>query len=288
MKRLIFSLGIFCLLFTPLLGCTRLALRLSPSLIDNFAATAFEECDVPLARNAIPANLMLLEGLLKNDPKNPKILSSLAMGFTGYSLLFVEEEDPARASRLYERAWEYALHALGDRKLSESDKVGPEAVEVFSRDMGQDAFEPLFWYTMAWIAWINLNLDKPIALSHLGATQRLTERLTVLNGSYMHGLPHVLLGTTLAALPPLLGGKPDQAKEHFEKALTLSQGRFFLVQYYYARYYAVRVQNRALFTHLIDEIMNGSPKGLGDVCLINAVVQQKAQELEQRVEDLFI
>jgi hypothetical protein len=210
------------------------------------------------------------------------------MGFTGYSLLFVEEEDPARASRLYERAREYGLQALGDRKLSESDNGGPEAVEVSSKEMGQDAMEPLFWYTMAWIAWINLNLDKPIALSHLGATQRLTERLIVIDGSYMHGLPHVLLGTTLAALPPLLGGKPDQAKEHFEKALTLSQGRFFLVQYYYARYYAVRVQNRALFMHLIDEIQSGSPKGVEDVCLINAVVQQKAQELREHVDDLFI
>lgn len=287
MKRLILSLGVFCLLLPPLLGCTRLALQLSPSLIDNFAASLFEECDVPLAQNAIPANLMLLEGLLKNDPENPKILSSLAMAFTGYSLLFVEEEDPARASRLYERAWEYALHAFGDRKLSESDKVGPEAVEVFSKEMGQDAFEPIFWYTMAWMAWINLNLDKPIALSHLGATQRLTERLIELNGSYMHGLPHVLLGTTLAALPPLLGGKPDQAKNHFERAMTLSQGRFFLVQYYYARYYAVRVQSRELFMQLIDEVLGGSPKGMKDVCLINAVVQEKAQELEQRVDDLF-
>jgi hypothetical protein len=263
-------------------------LRLSPSLIDNFAATAFEECDFLLARTAIPANLMTLEGLLKNDPKNQRILTALAMGFTGYSLLFVEEEDPERASRLYERAREYGLQALGDRKLSEADHGGPEAVEGISKEMGQDVFEPLFWYTMSWIAWINLNLDKPIALSHLGATQRLTERLIVLNGRYMHGLPHVLLGTTLAALPPLLGGKPDQAKEHFEKALTLSQGRFFLVQYYYARYYAVRVQNRALFMDLMDEIQNGSPKGKGDVCLINAVVQQKAQELREHVDDFFI
>jgi hypothetical protein len=288
MKRFIFSIGICCLLFTILLGCTRLALRLSPTLIDNFAASLFEECDVPMAQNAIPANLMLLEGLLKNDPDNKKILTSLAMGFTGYSLLFVEEGDPDRASRLYERAREYGLYALGKQILSQAGSGGPEAVESVSKDMGHDAFEPLFWYTMAWIAWINLNLDKPIALSHLGATQRLTARLIELNGSYMHGLPHVLLGTTLAALPPLLGGKPDQAKKHFEKAMTLSQGRFFLVQYYYARYYAVRVQNRGLFMQLIDEILGGSPKGMKDVCLINAVVQDQAKELEQRVDDLFI
>lgn len=288
MKRFFSFLGIFCLLSTLFLGCTRLALRLSPTLIDNFAASLFEECDVTLAQNAIPANLVLLEGLLKNDPENQKILSSLAMGFTGYSLLFVEKEDPDRASRLYERAREYGLHALGEPIPSQADPNGPEAIEKSSKELGKYDFEPFFWYTMAWIAWINLNLDKPIALSHLGAIQRLTERLIEMNGSYMHGLPHVLLGTTLAALPPLLGGKPDRAKNHFEKAMTLSQGRFFLVQYYYARYYAVRTQNRELFMRLIDEILTGAPKGMKDVCLINAVVQEKAKELEQGVDDLFI
>ena len=70
--------------------------------------------------------------------------------------------------------------------------------------------------------------------------------------------------------------------------MTLSQGRFFLVQYYYARYYAVRTQNRELFMRLIDEILRGAPKGMKDVCLINAVVQEKAKELEQSVDDLFI
>jgi hypothetical protein len=267
------------------------------------ASTGFEECDVSLARTAIPANLMLLEGLLKNDPGNRKILTSLAMGFTGYSLLFVEEEDPARASKLYERARKYSLIAFGGQALASSPEGAPtvdgstvdahtvdrpDEVEALSEEMDQDDYEPLFWYTMSWIAWINLNLDKPIALSHLGTTLRLTERLIALNGSYMHGLPHVLMGTTLAALPPLLGGKPDQAKEHFEKAMTLSHGRFFLVQYYYARYYAVRIQNRELFLNLIEEILSGSPQDMKDVCLINAVVQQKAQELEQQVDDLFI
>jgi len=46
-----------------------------------------------------------MEGLLKNDPENKKILTTLAMGFAGYSLLFIEPEDPERAASFYLRHW---------------------------------------------------------------------------------------------------------------------------------------------------------------------------------------
>ena len=64
-------------------GCMQLALRASPSLFPNFAATIFEECDPELAKTSIPPNLKLMEGLLKNDPENKKILTTLSMGFAG-------------------------------------------------------------------------------------------------------------------------------------------------------------------------------------------------------------
>ena len=60
-------------------GCVRLALYLSPSLVPSFTEAIFEECDPVLAEDAIPANLKILEGLLRNAPGNKKISTALSM-----------------------------------------------------------------------------------------------------------------------------------------------------------------------------------------------------------------
>ena len=278
-----------CLSVFLLTGCMRAALRASPSLFPNFSTSIFEECDVELAKNAIPANLKLLEGLLKNDPGNRQILTSLAMGFGGYSMLFVEADEPERASRLYLRARDYGIKALGDKgvrlKNAESRKDDLQSV---LQTLGEKDLEPLFWITVSWNAWINLNLDNPAALAQLGVSQALLERVIEIDASYFQGLPHILMGVSLSARPPMLGGNTKQAKEHFEKAMQLSQRKFFLAQYYFARYYAVRVQDKALFLRLAGEIEKMDPRELSHVCLINSVMQLKAERLREMADEFFI
>jgi hypothetical protein len=41
-------------------GCMQVALRASPALFPNFAASIFEECDPELAKASIPPNLKLM------------------------------------------------------------------------------------------------------------------------------------------------------------------------------------------------------------------------------------
>ena len=216
-----------------LLGCLQLGLRASPSLFQNIAASTFEECDIELAGASIPANLKLMEGLLKNDPGNRGILSSLAMGFAGYTLLFVEEEEPERASELYLRARHYGLAALGPiGQELEQTQISPKKAELALSVITQDEFEPFFWATISLTAWINLNLDKPVAIAQLGFAERCLRRLVEIRPDYLYALPHVLLGVSLSARPSLLGGKADEARGHFEKALKLGDRKFFLTQYY--------------------------------------------------------
>lgn len=283
-------LAIFaCLSVLLLSNCMRIALRASPSLFPNFTTSIFEECDIELARNAIPANLKLLEGLLKNDPQNKQILTTLSMGFGGYSMLFVEGDDPERASGLYLRARDYGLKALGEKgvRLKNAQDRKDDLHRVL-QTLGKAELEPLFWITVSWNAWINLNLDQPGALAQLNASQACLDRVMEIDASYFQGLPHILMGVSLSALPPMLGGNVKQAKAHFDKALQLSQRKFSLAQYYFARFYAVRVQDKALFLRLIAEIEKMNPWELRDVCLINAVTQHKAKELGEMVDDLFL
>jgi tetratricopeptide (TPR) repeat protein len=289
-ERLKRSLLAICLCLSVLLlsNCMRIALRASPSLFPNFTKSIFEECDIELARNAIPANLKLLEGLLKNDPENKQILTTLAMGFGGYSMLFVEGDEPERASELYLRAMDYGMKALGEKGVRVKDTQARKGdLQRVLQTLGREDLEPLFWITVSWNAWINLNLAKPGALAQLNASQALLDRVMEIDPSYFQGLPHVLMGVSLSARPPMLGGDVKQAREHFDKALQLSNGKFFLVQYYFARYYAVRTQDKALFLRLTEEIEKMNPGELKDVCLINAVTQRKAKQLREMVDDLF-
>lgn len=289
MGRRFYLILVTVLFFGFLSACLPFALRLSPSLFENLAASVFEECDPEIAKTAIPANLKLLEGLLKSDPTNRDILATLSMGYAGYGLLFVEPGDPERASQIYVRALDYGFEALGplgkEIRNLEADR---SAIEDALSALGKKDFKALFWATLSWTAWINLNLDKPAAFAQLPASEACLKRVLQLDAPYMHGLPHILAGVSLSARPPLFGGDPNKAKSHFQQALKLGQRRFFLAQYYFARYYAVRVQDKVLFLDLLHEIMDARPQELQDVCLINTIIQHEAGKLVRQADELFL
>ena len=269
-------------------GCVKLALRASPSLFPHLTESIFEECDPELAESAIPGNLKLMEGLLKSDPDNLRILTTLSMGFCGYSLLFVEDVDPERASRLYLRARDYGLRALGERghKLRKRG-LKNEDVDHIVKGFGNENLEALFWTTMSWSAWINLNLDKPAAVSELGLVQRSLKRILELDPHFLHGSPNILMGISLAARPEMFGGNPDLARFYFEKALKGKGRQFFMAHYYYARYYAMRVQDKDLFLQLLQEVLKGNPYEPSDACLINKMMQIRTRRLIKMADEFF-
>ena len=75
--------------------------------------------------------------------------------------------------------------------------------------------------------------------------------------------------------------------DSFNKAMEISKGKYFLAQYYFAKYYAVRVQDKNLFSELIADIIRRDPRELSDSCLINSVIQKKARRLQEKENDLF-
>lgn len=280
------ALLVLCL---GLSGCVKLALKSVPSFIPRLSQTFFEECDVDLAKQALPASLKIMEGLLKNDPKNKQILTALCSGFTGYAMLFVEDENPENASSLYLRARDYGLKALGrNAPLSKEVKLQKDVVRRRIEALGKRDLEPLFWTTMAWNAWIKLNLDKPAALGQLNTAQACLVRLLEINADYYYGTPYILMGSMLAAMPEPLGGDEKEAKQYFEKAMKISNGKFFLAHYYFARYYAVRVQDKALFLEILNQVEHTSADALSDACLINAVIKEKTKRLQENSDDLFL
>ncbi len=258
-----------------------MVMPVATAMVPGFTSAFFEECDLKLAEASLPAELKLMEGLLKNDPGNQKILTALCMGFTGYAMLFVEDQEPERASDLYLRAKSYGLKAMGMEDLDSRHlpnrlkKVTPSEIEM------------LFWTTMAWNAWVNLNLDNPAALGESTPAQACLERVLEIEPEFYHGAPYVLMGAILAARPKMLGGNAPEAKACFEKAIGVSHGKFLLAQYYDARYYAVRVQDKDMFFTLAKEVADTPPDDLKGACLINQAVKEKMKALAEMADELF-
>jgi len=281
MKKTSCSLFAIVLLMLLMTGCTRLALHATSPLIPNLTMAFFEECDLELAEQSLPAELKLMEGLLKSAPQNKELLTALCMGFTGYAMLFVEEEDPERASILYLRARRYGLKAIG------IEDANHQTILTSLSAMGKGQIEPLFWITMSWNGWINLNLDKPAALGELTASQECLKGVMKIDPEYFYGSPYIISGSMLAARPKILGGDAAKAKEFFTKAMAASNGKFFLAQYYYAKYYAVRVQDRELFLNLIEEVEQTPLNQLKEACLINSAIKEKMKGLKGMADELF-
>ena len=281
MKKTSCSLFAIVLLMQLIAGCTRLALHATSPLIPNLTRAIFEECDLKLAEQSLPAELKLMEGLLKNAPKNKEFLTALSMGFTGYAMLFVEEQDPERASRFYLRARRYGLKAMG------IEDQNHQAILARLSAVGKEQIKPLFWVTMSWNGWINLNLDKPAALGELTIAQKCLKRVMEINPEYFYGSPYIINGSMLAARPKIFGGDAAKAKEFFTKAVAASNGKFFLAQYYYAKYYAVRVQDKELFLNLIEEVGQAPLDQLKEACLINSAIKEKMRDLKGMVDELF-
>ena len=270
------------LLMLPAGGCARLAMPVASSMIPGFTSAFFEECDLKLAEASLPAELKLMEGLLKNDPSNSRILTALCMGFTGYAMLFVEDESPERASGLYLRAKTYGMKAMG------INEAGSRRMMDRIKETPREKIEALFWTTMAWNAWVNLNLDQPAAIGESALAETCLKRVLEIEPRFYHGAPYVLMGTLLSARPKMLGGNAPKAKVYFEKAISLSDGKFLLAQYYFARYYAVRVQDKALFETLVETVAKAKPGELKNACLINQAVKGKMEILAEMEDDLFL
>jgi hypothetical protein len=108
-----------------------------------------------------------------------------------------------------------------------------------------------------------------------------------LNADYLHGLPYIIMGSFLSARPEMFGGDIAKAKEYFDKAITLSDHNFFPAQYYYARYYSVRIQDRELFNDLLNEIIQGDPEKIKGACLMNTIMQENALNLLNQSDEFF-
>jgi len=108
-----------------------------------------------------------------------------------------------------------------------------------------------------------------------------------LDETYYYGTVHSMLGSLYSAPPKAMGGNPEKAKRHFQRAFELSKSKFLVVHLMYAKFYAVQIQDKALFVKTLNEIVATPVNSFPERNLANEVAKRKAKDLLEKVDTLF-
>ena len=285
MKR-IYLLVVTAFLFE---GCIQtIALYSMGGILDNGFASFNEESDLQLAHESLGSNLKLIEAMIKSDPENERFLLFAAQGYNSYALAFCEDDSVERARVFYLRAKEYGMRILVKNKKFKEAMDGDitafrEAVKTFDKD----DVPAIFWTAFSWGSYVNITRTDVAGLADLSKVQALIEFVTEKDPSFYHAGAYLFLGVIEGTTPRSLGGNPDKAKEYFEKALTINDGKFLMTQLYYARTYAVSTQNQPLFESLLKQVDDASIDDVPEIRLANVVAKQKARKLLAQESELF-
>ena len=267
-------------------GCASLVSNAASGFADNLSSAVLNQDDPEIARAAIPSYMVLIDSLIAGDPDSPVMLSAAATLYASYGAVFADE--PVRARRLTSKARTYALAAICEEYEDACDW----------RDMNYDSFvaslagvrekhaDLLYTYGFATLAYLRAHSDDWNALAELPQVEALFDHYLESAGDNITPATHTYMGILLTLRPPALGGKPDEARYHFERAIELSDGRDLTAKVEYARGYAKLLYERELHDRLLKEVLTADPYADG-LTLGNILAKEDAAALLAQADDYF-
>jgi len=272
------------------------------SLADTLAAsgdTFAADDDPEFIRLAVPFSLKTIESLLVEVPDHPGLLLAACSGFTQYSYAFIqadaEFEEPVdfeqsqetrlRARRMYQRATRYCIRRLELAYPGIEDGLRRDPAVALAKTTKGDV-AALYWTAAAWGSAISLGLDQPELIADLPATRALMERALALDESWSQGAIHAAM-ISIESVPEAMGGSPVRARQHFARAVELSEGRSAGPYVTLAASVSQPAQDRAEFERLLNEALAVDADKYPSWRLANLISQKKARFLMTRLDALF-
>ncbi len=272
-----------------LAGCVQsIALSTMGGLLDKGFSAFTEESDLDFAGKALPGNLKLLEVMLKNDPDDARLLLLASQGYSSYALGFLEDDSIDAARMMYLRGRDFGLRILRqDPGLAGALDGSVDDLNRVLAGAPQSDVPALFWTAFGWGGYVYLSLTQPDAIADIPRMEAIMNFVARVDSGYYFDGADTFLGTLYGSRPKILGGDPGIARQHFEKALRVTKGKFLLTYVYYARSYAVQTQNKELFEELLTRVDTTSLDVLPEYRLANAIAKKKAKLLRAQEPDLF-
>ena len=279
------SFFLFCMACAPFKPARVKAVALTA---EDVAKAAAKQSDPTIVRTGSPAYLMLIDGLIEAYPENRELLIAGCRAYLSYASSFLEDTYLDKAAPLYAKAKNYGFRGLSENGDFQEAVAGDlDRFIDFLDQYEKEDVAALFWTTSSWVNWINLNSDSIEALAEMPMLEATMQRILALDGEFYYGSPHLLMGAYLAAKPAIIGGNIDEAKEHFDQALTLGEGKFLMAKVLFAEYYARRVRDRALFEETLQEVLAAPVDTVPELTLSNVLAQEKARKLLEQADEYF-
>jgi predicted anti-sigma-YlaC factor YlaD len=285
-------------------GCSirRVAINQIGNALASGGSTFTSDDDPELVQAAIPFGLKLYESLLAESPRHTGLLLAAAQGFTEYSYAFVDSridearaESPERADalrdrarKLYIRAYRYGMRGLEVHHPGFAAALDNDADLALQRVTRRDV--PLLYWTAASRGLtISLSKTSPELIAELPLVETVVRRVAELDESFGAGAVPEFLITLEAAHS---GVKPEEQqklmRQHFERALKLSQGKRAGTYVSFAENACVPAQNSAEFQSLLEKALAVDSDADPDNRLANLVAQRRARWLLNHIDDLFL
>jgi hypothetical protein len=274
-----------------LTGCgltERIAMNTMIPIMDGSVESAYRQGDLELVGQGLPGNILLVDGLIRSRPDDDRLLTMGTQLYFSYAVGFVEDGNPERAVALYERAMEYGFSAypsLSPTGILDAEREAAYRETLDGLDI--DDVPGLMWLTGSWASWIKLNLNESAALIQLPWVEALAVRVAELDGAFMYGMPHMMLGTIHALRPEPLGGDPARALAEFEKGFQVSDRKFLLMHAFFARYYCRQIFDEELYRKTVDELLDADATALPEALLLNRLAKQQGEWLNEMGEEFF-
>jgi hypothetical protein len=269
------------------LGCTvtlmtacsmgQMVVRGSQTILDSSIDSMNRETDLQLARDAMPANLKLIDGMLLEDPKNTELRLFAVEGFYGYSYGFIETEDPERAKQLYRRCYGHAQLALQQSGVDIDPEVAStKAVEAAVGKAGKQAVPALFWTASCLGKWIDMSRDNPALVASLANAAILMQRVLELDNEFYFGGAHIFFGVYYGGRSPMLGGDFTRAEAEFQRAAEINDNKLLIVYLLQAEFLDRQRLDQQAFHQRLTAILDAPDDLYPEMALINGIAKQKA------------
>jgi TRAP transporter T-component len=246
------------------------------------------QTDIDLVCEGTPSFLLMIDSMVASDPKNKKLLLTATQAFSGYAAALNACGNLKRAATVSIKARVYGLSLLWDCENLHAVCTRPFAeLQQTLDDLDSGDVDLLFWAGNGWTTWIRHQEGSPESLTQLVRVEQIMLRVLELDETYYYGGAHLFLGAYYGSKPPILGGKPEVSRHHFEQALAISKRQFLPALVLYAQTYARLAFDRELYVTLLQEVLDFPLENQPDIALANQVAKQKAARLLAKTEQFF-
>lgn len=269
-----------------LAGCANVVTGMTETLANDLTAAMLDNEDLEVVRNGAPAYLIMLDALLRSNADSPALLQAAANLNAAYGSAFADDPEQARtfadkALRLASRA------ACAEVAWTCEARTMPFGEYEERLPTLREAHVPVaYTFATSWAGWIQAHSEDWNAVAELGRVKALMARIAELDGSWENGGPHMYLGVFETLAPPALGGRPEVGRQHFERAIEVSEGRHLMARVMFASQYARLVFDRELHDRTLREVLEANPRVEG-LTLSNRVAQEQARALLESADEHF-